>query len=578
MGWTRISSRDKSALHLVHWRSARLWGARIYRLCRIDAVRFAHRVAAPPTCRRRRNPGDSSGFPTRNAGVRPRGFAPGGTVCFAMRVESLHLQNFRCFKELKLSLAKHVTLLVAPNGGGKTALLDGLATALGGLGDSMNVPLGAPMAHRDVRRTYPIYADSVSSVPHYPATVDAFLEFEDGTKAATFCTVLDGAEWLRRPGMTNRARQWIKERIEEDRKEVKTRWPVIAYYRVGRARVEGDGFSSNGDEKKTEEKKAAPYPDPERVSSLAQYGTDKSSIPERKHGWQNALNAAADWRKTKNWWAFEYVAAAAEGRGRSAMCRVVEGAVSQSLAETKWVPRWSPPDRDILVWVDELGAPRPVGMLSDGYRSTVALFADLARRCAILNPHLLAEAARETPGIVLIDEVDLHLHPAWQRRFITDLRKAFPAIQFVLTTHSPQVISGASAVLSKDNDKLLFLDTHGHEEPQPVELPEPVGLLADKVLTGPWFRLNTSLDSETVEIIEEHRRLTQKERPTKKDKGRQAEIEEFLRSRLGRFYETHLDEVVHRVVGEYLKDKPKPTWEEIEQAGKVALELLRTRK
>lgn len=100
--------------------------------------------------------------------------------------------------------------------------------------------------------------------------------------------------------------------------------------------------------------------------------------------------------------------------------------------------------RDILVWVDELKGPRPVGLLSDGYRSTVALFADLARRCAILNPHLLEKAAEKTPGIVLIDEVDLHLHPSWQRRLIADLRKAFPAIQFVLTTHSPQVISGAT--------------------------------------------------------------------------------------------------------------------------------------
>lgn len=489
-----------------------------------------------------------------------------------MRINTVHLQNYRCFKDLKLALAKHVTVLVAPNGGGKTALLDGLATALGGLGESMGVSLGAPMAHRDVRRTYPIYADSVSSTPHYPAHVDASLEFEDGTKADTFCTLLDGAEWLRRPAMSNRARQWIKERIEENRKDVETTWPVMAYYRVGRARVDGDGSFSNGDEKK-----AAPYPESERFSAVTQYGTDKSFIPERKHGWQNALNAAADWRKTQVWWSFEYLAAAGAGREPSAMCRVVEGSVSQSLAETKWVPRWSPPDRDILVWVEEFAAPRPVGMLSDGYRSTVALFADLAWRCAILNPHLLAEAARETPGIVLIDEVDLHLHPSWQRRLISDLRKAFPAIQFVLTTHSPQVISGASAVLSKDNDKLLFLDTYGQEEPQVRELPEPIGLLADKVLTGPWFRLNTSLDTETVEMIEEHRRLTQKKRPTRKDKARQAEIEEFLRSRLGKFYETHLDEVVHHVVSAYLEGNPTPTWEEIDKAGDAALELLKKR-
>ncbi len=493
-----------------------------------------------------------------------------------MHIKTFHLQNFRCFKDLKLGLAKHVTLLVAPNGGGKTALLDGLAAALGGLGESMGVPLTAPMAHRDVHRTYRTYDDSVSSTPHYPAYVEAHLEFEDDIKATTFRTLNQREEWLRRPGISNRACQWFKTRIEEDRKEVKATWPVMAYYRVSRARVEGNGFVSNGDEQK-----AAPYPDPDRVSSLAQYGSDKSSIPERKHGWHNALNAAADWRKTQIWWSFEYIAAIADSRAPSGMCQVVERAVSQALGETKWVPRWSPPDRDILVWVEELAGPRPVGMLSDGYRSTVALFADLARRCAILNPHLLAEAAQKTPGIVLIDEVDLHLHPSWQRRFITDLRKAFPTMQFVLTTHSPQVISGATAILNENEDKLFYLETFGKEQPEPREFPEPVGLLADKVLTGPLFRLNTSLDSETVAMIDEHRKLIQKEqnkRLTKKDEARKTFIEELLRSRLGRFYETHLDEVVHNVVSALLKHNPKATWEEIDQAGKEALERMRGRK
>jgi len=73
----------------------------------------------------------------------------------------------------------------------------------------------------------------------------------------------------------------------------------------------------------------------------------------------------------------------------------------------------------------------------------VAIAADIAWRCAQLNPFHGREAARLTEGVVLIDEIELHLHPAWQRRVIGDLRRAFPRIQFVATTHSAQVIGAA---------------------------------------------------------------------------------------------------------------------------------------
>ena len=63
----------------------------------------------------------------------------------------------------------------------------------------------------------------------------------------------------------------------------------------------------------------------------------------------------------------------------------------------------------------------------------VAMAADIAIRCATLNPQLKENAAQETPGVVLIDEVDLHLHPRWQRRVVNELLRAFPKIQFLST-------------------------------------------------------------------------------------------------------------------------------------------------
>ncbi len=82
--------------------------------------------------------------------------------------------------------------------------------------------------------------------------------------------------------------------------------------------------------------------------------------------------------------------------------------------------------------------------LSDGERMVLSLFLDLASRCWIANPHLGAEACEETGGIVLIDELDSHLHLAWQYQIVRDLRSAFPAIQFIVSTHSAELVTSVS--------------------------------------------------------------------------------------------------------------------------------------
>lgn len=80
------------------------------------------------------------------------------------------------------------------------------------------------------------------------------------------------------------------------------------------------------------------------------------------------------------------------------------------------------------------------GTLSAGYRVMIGMIANLAYRCIILNPQLGKDAITGTSGIVLIDEVDMHLHPLWQRHIVEDLMRCFPKIQFIATTHSPFVV------------------------------------------------------------------------------------------------------------------------------------------
>jgi predicted ATP-binding protein involved in virulence len=108
----------------------------------------------------------------------------------------------------------------------------------------------------------------------------------------------------------------------------------------------------------------------------------------------------------------------------------------------------------VLVMGNKHGT-QPFSNLSDGQRVMLAMVGDMAQKAAKLNPHFGQEVLSRTEGLVLIDELDLHLHPRWQRRVIGDLRKTFPQIQFVCTTHSPQLIGQVQA------EELLMLSSQG---------------------------------------------------------------------------------------------------------------------
>ena len=89
--------------------------------------------------------------------------------------------------------------------------------------------------------------------------------------------------------------------------------------------------------------------------------------------------------------------------------------------------------------IDRSAVPLPVAQLSDGERGTLSMVLDLTRRLAQANP-TMKDPAAEAEAVVLIDEIELHLHPTWQRRIIKNLTDTFPKCQFIATTHSPQII------------------------------------------------------------------------------------------------------------------------------------------
>lgn len=109
--------------------------------------------------------------------------------------------------------------------------------------------------------------------------------------------------------------------------------------------------------------------------------------------------------------------------------------------------------------------------LSAGYRAVLSLVADIAWRCVVLNGHLGARAPAETEGVVVIDDLEIHLAPNWQRRVLADLMRTFPKIQFIVTTHSPELIASCQPewlrVLTVAGQVQLVTDGH---RPQPAAI------------------------------------------------------------------------------------------------------------
>jgi predicted ATP-binding protein involved in virulence len=94
---------------------------------------------------------------------------------------------------------------------------------------------------------------------------------------------------------------------------------------------------------------------------------------------------------------------------------------------------------DFLIDREENGSVKEfqIEQLSSGYRTILAMAMDISARMSQANPHL----ANKSEAIILIDELDLHLHPKWQQTILSDLRRTFPNAQFIVTTHSPHIIS-----------------------------------------------------------------------------------------------------------------------------------------
>ena len=344
-----------------------------------------------------------------------------------MRIDSFTLRNFRRFEEAEFNLAPMFNLIIGDNATGKTAILDALTVGLGSL--LLNLPFPAKsrsIRHEEVRLRFFVHGDSYTSEPQYPVQV-----------SCTGSVARQSGSWRRElstsKGHTTRQDlSWIRSVADELNERVSQGvdvvLPVMSYYGTGRLWL------------------------PHREKEV-----DTRSRSSRFTGYDRCLHPASGERQLIEWFKTHEIAAIQRSQ-TNATLEACRRAILTCIPDATWV--YFDVARDELVLrmrEDEL----PFHYLSDGFRNLVAMVADIAVRCATLNPHLEANAATETPGVVLIDEIDLHLHPKWQRRIIADLVAAFPAIQFVATTHSPFVIQSLPTTQGVD---LINLDDPSAED------------------------------------------------------------------------------------------------------------------
>jgi predicted ATP-binding protein involved in virulence len=182
--------------------------------------------------------------------------------------------------------------------------------------------------------------------------------------------------------------------------------------------------------------------------------------------------------------------------------------------------------------------------LSDGYQSILALSLDLS--LAFGGEREQGFSTENFEGMVLIDELEVHLHPEWKMRVVSDLRAVFPHLQFVATTHDPLCLRGLQ------RRELHLLERRGgtitHQQTD-----VPSGLDADEILTGSWFGLDTTLDPQVTADLMQYRELWSSGRGP--DDPAVADLQRRLELSLGSYTGTSIGRVMVEAAGELMAER-----------------------
>lgn len=353
-----------------------------------------------------------------------------------MRIDHLRITNFKGFAERELSFQRpieappdalgSVHLVIGENGAGKTSVLDALAVALG----IWHVGIGGQGARgilkSDVRVSVAGTNGRVDFDEQVPVQIEA--RGEIGGEPLTWLREVRSLKGKTVNGGNTPAVQRVKHMAAEARSQKgDVILPLLAYYGAGRLWREPNAVKGSS------------------KSKTVRFATYKNCLDSRCRS--RDLN---QWLLDHDWESYQQ---GTEDPGYA----LVKQAILDCLPGAKRM-RFAPKRKEVVVDFENRGE-QPFSNLSDGQRNVLALVGDLAVKAVKLNHRLLGkDVLSKTPGVVLIDEIDLHLHPTWQRVVLENLRGIFPNLQFITTTHSPFVIQ------SLREDELVSLDSQSVPE------------------------------------------------------------------------------------------------------------------
>jgi predicted ATP-binding protein involved in virulence len=326
-----------------------------------------------------------------------------------MHISRLTLTHFRGASSLPLDLHERLNVFVGANGAGKSTVLDAAAILLSWLANRIKSATASarPITESDIQNGKSL------------AGLELLLEFEDQKHQWKLAKIRKGRiskEERSDLHELNRLSKQFQERITATDEQVNL--PLLVYYPVNRAvldiplRIRG----------KHRFDLLTAYDD--SLTSGANFGTffewfrEREDLENENRKYQDAI------LKPEN---FQFP---------DPHLTAVRQALEQFMPEfTGLTVRRNP----LRMEVSKNGKPLTVNQLSDGEKCLMAMIGDLARRLAIANP--VRENPLDGEGIVLMDEIDLHLHPKWQRRVVPKLTDVFPRCQFLVSTHSPHVMT-----------------------------------------------------------------------------------------------------------------------------------------
>ncbi|MBQ8162671.1 MAG: AAA family ATPase [Clostridia bacterium] len=326
-----------------------------------------------------------------------------------MRITEAEIRNFQGIEHCSLLFEPGFNLIRGTNGSGKTAVLEALATGLGGFVCGIPEVPARGFTDDDVRRTWGQAEDGLYTPEyHLPVQVKLTAVMDSTQKSYTWIRTRSGLA-ASRSSLQPRDIAWDAETMANQPSEM---LPLLCYESATRTFSRKSGRTGDGL--------------PKRYLRTTGYldALSGASPANLLLGWCVRMEQVA-WQKGQK--ISEYEAAK----------KAVQDFMAAVDQQRQYELFFDKQLMELMVLIS--GRALPVSALSAGLQSLIRMVFDIAFRMALLNPHLL-DRITETPGIVLIDDLDQHLHPAWQPGVIRAMRRVFPHVQLIAAAHA-QVLS-----------------------------------------------------------------------------------------------------------------------------------------